>query len=218
MHSHNNTLITVILFFGLTFQGMSQNLVKDYKKVADKSLLEYFDTTVLSKVKCNRFSTLSLDKQGSNTYFYNENRNQRLSFSAITFDYTLFDYALNDFIYFYISVDRKFQVFRDSSIIKKVPLCIRASQPCAFISSDSAKRISIADSIQYADRLSSQLERNKFDKEYYWIITGHKPSGRPKSNKPSLSLYAETISTSKRRIINAQTGQLLNYEQFDYDW
>ena len=99
-----------------------------------------------------------------------------------------------------------------------MPLCIRTSQTCNFISADSAKQLSIIDSIKYSDDLSSQLERNKLDKEYYWIITGHKSSGRPKSNKPSLNVYSESISTDQRKIINAQTGHIINYKQFEYDW
>ena len=213
-----NILITLIFSLGLTYQGLSQNLVKDYKKVADNSLIKYLDSNIISKVKCDRFGTLSLDKQSSGRHFYTVNKYKRLLFSTITFNYKLFDNTLNDDLYFYITVDKNLKVIRDSSIIKNVPLCIRTSQTCNFISSDSAKRISIEDSIKYADDLSSQLERNKFDKEYYWIITGHRPSDRPKDNKPSLNVYAEVISSNQRRIVNARTGHIINNRQFDYDW
>lgn len=125
---------------------------------------------------------------------------------------------LNDDIYFYVSVNKSHQVIIDSSIFKRIPLCIRTSQSCNFISSDSAKQIAVTDSIKFANDLSYQLERNKVDKEYYWIITGHRPSDRPKTNKSSLNRYAETISTDQRRIINAQTGLIIPYEEFDYDW
>lgn len=211
-------LITLIFSLGLTYQGLSQSLVKDYKKVADKSLFKYLDTSIISKVKCDRFGTLSLDKQSSGRYFYGVSKYKRLLFSTITFNYTLFDNRLNDDLYFYVTVDKNLKVIRDSSIVKNIPLCIRTSQTCNLISADSAKQISIVDSIKYADDLSSQLERNKFDKEYYWVITGHRPSDRPKSNKPSLNVYAESISTNQRRIINAKTGHIINYTQFDYDW
>jgi hypothetical protein len=211
-----NILITLIFSFGLTYSGLSQNLVKDYKKVADKSLFKYLDTSIISNVKCDRFSTS--DKYGSNRYFYEVNKYKRLLFSTITFDYRLFNKQLNNDLYFYISVDKNHKVIWDSSIVKNVSDCIRTSQTCTFISADSAKRISIADSIEYSNDLSSQLERNKFDKVYYWIITGHKPSDRPKSKKPSLSLYAETVSPAQTRIINAETGHIINYKQFDYDW
>jgi hypothetical protein len=213
-----NILITFIFSLGLTFQALSQGLIRDYKKVADKSLFKYLDSIIVSKVKCDRFVTLSLDKQSSGRYFYEVNKNKKLFFSTITFNYKLFDNALNDDLYFYITVDKNLKIIRDSSIVKNIPLCIRITQDCKFISADSAKKISITDSIRYTDDLSSQLERNKFDKKYYWIITGHKSSDRPKSTKPSLNLYAESISTDQRRIINAQTGQIINYKQFDYDW
>jgi hypothetical protein len=213
-----NIIIKFIFLLALPFQGASQNLVKDYKKVADKSLLKYLDTSIILKVKCDRFGTLSLDERSSGRHFYNADKNKRLLFSTITFNYKLFDNSLNDDLYFYITVDKNLKVIRDSSIVKNVPLCIRVSQSCSFISADSAKQIAIIDLIKYADDLSSQLERNKFDKEYYWIITGHKPSNRPKTTKPSLNVYAESISTDQRRIINARTGQIINYKQFDYDW
>lgn len=210
------SLNTILLSFGVTWQATSQNLIRDYKKFADKSLLQYFDATVLSKIKCDRFTTY--DKYGSDRFIYNENKNKRLPFSSISFTYSLFDKVLNDDIYFYISVNKSHQVIIDSSIFKRIPLCIRTSQSCNFISSDSAKQIAVTDSIKFANDLSYQLERNKVDKEYYWIITGHRPSDRPKTNKSSLNRYAETISTDQRRIINAQTGLIIPYEEFDYDW
>lgn len=201
----------------MSIQGLTQNLVKDYKLIADKSLIKYFDSSVAAKVLCNRFTVVSLDKQSGGRYFYNENKNKRLPFSIITFAYSIFDKALNDDLYFYVSVDKNKHVVNDS-ILKKLPSCIRNARNCDFISSDSAKQIAIADSIKYADDLSSQLERNKYDQAYYWIITGHQPSERLKASKPSLNVHAETISTSQRRIINAQTGHIISYEQFEYDW
>jgi hypothetical protein len=212
------TLILFTITFGLTVRGAAQNLVKDYKRVADKSLLFYFDTIIVSKIQCDRFMAVSLDKRGSSRYFYNENKNKKLSFSIITFTYSLFDKVLNDDIEFYVSVDKKFKIIRDSSILKKVPTCIRIIQPCNFISSDNAKQIAITDSIMYADNLSCQLEINKFDKDYYWIITGHKPSKKSTTNKSSIRLYAETISMDQRRIIHAQTGQIISSKKFDYNW
>lgn len=209
-------LITFILSFGLTFQGLTQKLIKDYKRIADKSLLKYFDTNVVSKVQCDRFNVTEND--GSSRYFYNENKYKKIDFTIITFKYSLFDTALNDDIYFYVSVNKNYQVIHDSSILKKIPLCIRTHQSCNFISSDSAKRIAITDSIKYVNHLSSQLEINKLDNAYYWIITGHRPSDRPKNNKPTLNRYAETISPDQRRIINALTGQTISNKQFEYDW
>ena len=216
MCNHTKLFLTLTLSFGLAIQGISQNLIKDYKKIADKSLINHFDTITLSQVECDRF-TIS-DNDGSGRFFYETNKNKRIAFETITFLYSLFDKALNNDIYFYITINRQFKIIRDSSIVKNVPLCIRISQPCNFISSDSAKQISIADSIKYAAHLSSQLERNQFDKEFYWIIRGHAPAGRPKTNKPDLNLYAESISISQQRIINARTGQIISYKQFDYDW
>lgn len=211
-------LVLFTIIFILTFKGRTQNLVKDYKRVADKSLLSYFDTIVVSKIRCDRFVAVSIDKNGSSRYFYNENKNKKLSFSTITFTYSLFDKVLNSDIIFYVSVDKNYKIIQDSSIHKKVPLCIRTIQTCNFISSDKAKQIAIIDSIRYADNLSYQLEKNKFDKDYYWIITGRKPSKRPTANKSSIRLNAETISITQRRIINAQTGQIISYKQFEYDW
>ena len=209
-------LITLLFCFGLSLRGLTQKLIKDYKLIADKSLFKFLDTNVISKVQCDRFTIT--DSDGSGRYFYEENKNKRIAFSRITFGFSLFDSILNSDIYFYVSVNQNYQVINDSSIIKKIPLCIRRGQSCNFIPSDSAKRIAIKDSIKYVNDLSFQLERNKFDKEYYWIITGHRPSDRPKSNKPSLNVYVETISTDQRRIINAQTGLIVTYKQFDYDW
>lgn len=211
-----NIRIILIFTFGLTYQGMTQNLIRDYKRIADKSLLKYFDNKVASQVKCDRF-TIS-DNDGSSRFIYNENKNKRMVFKTITFRYSIFDKVLNDDIHFYISVNKSHQVTDDSSLFKSVPTCIRTFQICNFISSDSAKNISIADSIKFPNNLSSQLERNKFDKEYYWIITGHKPSDMPKTNKPSLNLYAEGVSSSQRRIVNAKTGQIFSDRQFEYDW
>ena len=211
-------ILTLIFTIVLSSSTKPQKLISDYKKVADKSLLNYFNVAVIPKIKCNSFGTISQDKQTANSYFYSENRSKILSFSVINFSYTLFDTALNYNIDFVISVDKNFRIAHDSSILKSVPVCILTFQNCALISTDSAKQISISDSIKFNNDLTSQLEKNKLDKEYYWIITGHKPSDRPKKNKPSLELHSEFISSDQRRIINAKTGQIITSKEFDLDW
>jgi hypothetical protein len=53
-------IILFTIIFGLAFSRSSQTLVKDYKKVADKSLLAYFDISAVPKIQCNRFTAVSL--------------------------------------------------------------------------------------------------------------------------------------------------------------
>jgi hypothetical protein len=203
-------------FLLLASSGQSQHLVKDYRRIADKSISKYIDSAVASKVKCETFTAENTNSRTSETYLYNENKNKILGYNRITFYYILFYSPLNVDIRFYITVSYHHHLIDDSSIIKCLPECVRNPHFCPFISSDSAKSISIKNSIQYPHDLNCELQRNRNDNEFYWIITG-----RPTLENPKVypNAHARTsITSSQRRIINAKTGHLISMRQFSQDW
>jgi hypothetical protein len=208
-------LLVLLLTLAMTLNGSTQNLVRDYKRTADEVLVKYFDKAILPRIKCDIFS--ESDQEGTERSFYKENSNKALSLSTITFDYYLFDSTLNDDIRFYVTLDKNHRVSWDSSIIKRVPACVRDNQPCYFISADSAKKIAIVDAIPFPTNINYQLERNKQDGEFYWVVTGRK-ANKTKTNASPLTRSASSISATQERFIHAQTGAIISSKQFSFDW
>ena len=192
--------------------GYSQQSVITYKKVADKSIYKYFDSSLQNKLKCEVFKT------DRNNYIYEENKTKKLFFSYIRFEYSYFVNNLNCSLSFYVIVDKNKVNVQDSSILKNIPICIRTKSNCNFINSDSAIKIAINDCIQYPSTLSFELRRNKKDGEFYWVITGHKYSRAPETHKHRFYLYTEGISTSQQRIIDSKNGKIINWQDFAYDF
>jgi hypothetical protein len=162
---------------------------------------------------------VSINEEGiTDRLYYTDNKDRRVKFKTLFFQYYLHSAVLKDELQFYVGIYSNNTVIQDSSIIKGIPECIRRNWTCNFLNSEDAKRIAIRDSIKYPDNLSCELERNKIDKEYYWVITGHKKEKLDPVKSKVPILRASLVTSSMTRIIHATTGVIVKEDQFDYDW
>ena len=213
------SLITILLTMFSLFSHLdvqSQKPVSFYKATADSSLKNFFDSRVMKNISCTYFDIH--DDDGSSEYYFNDNKNKKFHFKTIVFEYALYSSELKYNFRFFVEIDIKNKVAWDSSITRRVPECIRKMRPCNFINSEESRKIAINDSIEHPDNLGFQLERNKLDKEYYWMIIGHEKENYYPANS-KVRIRTSSVGTPRNhRFINAKTGKIVNWNEFKLDW
>jgi len=158
-------LLLYLLTFGFVSFTYPQKSIRDYKQLADKAILQYFDTSLIKKINCYYFSICS-STNSCQEFLYEKDNRKRLNFSSISFKYHFFSKDLNQLLWFSISINKAQTHIDYSTLLAKIPLCIRSLLNCNYISSDSAKKIAIHDSILYPRYLSAYLAKSKRDQNF----------------------------------------------------
>jgi hypothetical protein len=214
----------ILLLWAITFSvtGHAQNPVWRYKKKADSVLLKYFDSTLLGKIKMDDNFWVENKNGNSDGFSYSKAKYNRIAFSEIGFRYSFFVPELNTRLFFNVYLNKDYSFKYDSMIPKWIPACIRAAKPCGFITSDSAKKIAVKDSVAYSYNLKVLLEHNRLDGAYYWTVTGREIQ-RPKKRIVNGKVYIQVpvkicwIMPYQYRYINAITGAILDNNNFRGD-
>ena len=206
------TCITILLAI-LTLTGNCQQRILDYKKLVDIKLKSYFDTSLIKQMKYEVASFIAPD---SNEVFYTRHfvpeKNDREKFLSITFTYSYFSKSIDYWFYFDVSISKdKKQIFILKSL-DEIPICLRNNKDCRYIKKDSAIKLALADSIMYPNNLTVEFIKPVKKSEYYWYITG-----RPKEvvQKNKRRTTARKISTNQRKIINAITGNIISWQEYN---
>ena len=94
--------------------------------------------------------------------------------------------------------------------LKSIPQCIKQNEDCNFITRDSAIKTALKDSILYPANLFSTFWKRSHQNDYYWIITG-----RPIAFQSNLHRRSATkLPTRSRKYINALTGRLISWQDY----
>ncbi len=129
----------------------------------------------------------------------------------ISFTYSFFSRSLNDTFSFGVSVTKQKNKKITISGLDHIPTCILKDKDCKFIKKDIAISIAIKDSILYPANLTSSFEKRYNKKDYYWIIKGSQIATHSTVNRRT----ATKIPTRSRKYINATTGQLVTWQDYN---
>ena len=201
---------TFILFAFFTLTCYSQDKVISYKKQADKAVINYFDKSLIQKIKCTDVVLYGLDS--NIIYFgdYEQAKNERKKLSSAMFYYSFYSTSLKYTFEFQITVNRNKKIISDTSNFDQIPNCISKGFNCNFIKKDSAIQIAIKDSIPYQNNLTVRLYKHYENDNYFWFVTGS-----PKIKKTTTRrTTTKRGSSSQERIINAVTGELIPYNEY----
>ncbi len=197
----------------LTLTSICQQRIIDYKNVVDIGLEKYFDISLIKQMKFEVASFIALD---SNEVFYTRHyvpeKNDKERFLKITFTYSYFAKAINHWLDFDISISKDKKQIYNLQTIEEIPICLRTNIECGYIKKDSAVKIAISDSIMYPNNLTITFIKPIRKNEYYWYITG-----RPKeiAQKNKRRTTARKISPNQRKIINAKTGNIISWQEYN---
>jgi hypothetical protein len=186
---------TNVEFYNLLVTRFDQQL--QTKSRADS--FRFFTPEAVSKISCDYFTVTKQGHDGLTTsYPCTIDNNIDVSNSFYGFQYSLFSEELNYKIIFSVSLDTASSFHYDSSkLVSHIPDCIRKRQKCGFISRDSVlKLVEKKSKISAADFTDIDLEKNKKDGEFYWLISNH----------------------DKTNIVNAFSGKFINRRDFEYSW
>lgn len=204
-------ILSLFLFLSFATNTYSQDQLYLYKEVADKTILSYFDNSIIDSINCTEVSIVNLN--GNRTWFphYDAYKNDSFKLLTVTFSYSFFAKGIDDYFNFKVTIDKNKNIKSDSILFSEIPKCISANMDCGFIKKDSAVKLALADSIEYPDNLSVKFIRPFNKAKYYWIITGH-----PKMNltKNTARTTTRTISIKQRKIIDALSGQIISWEEY----
>jgi hypothetical protein len=197
----------------LTSTSIAQRKLLDYKHVIDVRLLAYFDSALVKQMSCTVSSLVGLDSVESfYTRSYVPTKDNRAAFLSITFTYKFYSKSINHTFDFDVSISKDKIVTTDFSKWEEIPSCIRSNLACDFINKDSAVKIALADSIEYPNNLSVRFGRPLRTNEYFWYI-----NGRPKQtqNKGARRTTTRKVSPKQRKIINALTGDIISWQEYN---
>ena len=182
----------------------SQVDISKYKVVSDRFLASNFSTNV--QASC-LFTGYYITKPDSSYWYFDSTQliNDRIdSFISTTFNYALFNKALNFDIEFSITIDKRFVIIDTTELFYYVPDCIRVGSDCNLLSKDEAIAIAIKNKILYTVDFRVEFFRAQNSNEFYWLVTGYREKlGKAKSSRRS------TMSTQQKRLINAKTGHCI---------
>lgn len=205
------SFITFILTL-FSLKGISQQKILDYKYSIDSKIKNYFYLGFINKMKCRVISMIGLDS--SESFFTNNyipDKNDKESFLTITFTYSLYSKAIEEYVDFDITISKNKKLLTNLEILEEIPNCIRKNDDCGYIKKDSAIKIAISDSIDFPKNLTAHFFKPLKKNEYYWLITGNKKEINKKNRKRS---SVKKISPTQRKIINALTGQIVPKEEY----
>ena len=192
--------------------GISQQRILSYKHIVDTKLKDYFDSSLTKQMKCKVSSLIESDS--TEVFFtrnYVPNQNDKEIFLTITFTYSFFSKSINHWFAFDMTISKDKNKISDLLAIEEIPSCIRYNKECGFIKKDSAVEIAMADSIAYPNNLSIQFIRPIYKKEYYWYITGHPKEIQQKGARRTTT---RRMAPNQRKIINAQTGNIVSWQEY----
>jgi hypothetical protein len=200
------------LLVSLILAGNCQQRIFDYKQVADETLKNYFDKSLIKQMKYEVASFIAADStEVIYTRHFVPGKNDKENFLSITFKYSYFAKAINYWFDFDIAVSKDKKQFSNLQTIEEIPFCLRYNEECNYIKKDSAVKIAIADSILYPANLAIAFVKPIKKKDYYWFITG-RPRVVVKTNGRRTT--ARKISPNQRKIINAVTGRIISWQDY----
>jgi hypothetical protein len=202
--------LLIIVFLANTFCSLAQDRVIDYKVIADKEIPKYFDSSLINLITCQEVTFF--DIHNSETWSPNiENvKFQKVKMKEISFTYSYFSKSLNDTFSFWVSVLKQKNGKITITGLEYVPICILKDDNCKFIKKDSAINIAIKDSILYPENLTSSFAKRYNKKDYYWEIEGN-----PIEIYSTVNRRTSRKSSRSRKYINATTGQLVSWQDYN---
>ncbi len=207
---HKLPIFLLIILLRVT--SYSQDKVFVYKSKADKVIANYFDRNLIPYIKCT--DVVIYGKEGNVLYYsdYGHAKNRSVKLSAIEFDYSFFSKVLNYKFKFSINVRSNKKVQKDSLLFSDIPSCVAKKLACNILTKDSAIRLAIKDSISYPKNLHAEIYKNYKSGDYFWFVTGS-----PNTKKTTKRTTTKRSSTRNKKIINAQTGEVIPYDEYFKD-
>ena len=200
---------TFFLFILISLTCYSQDKLSVYKAKVDKVILNYFDKSLINKIKCTDVCVYGLDS--SIIYFgdYETSKNNKEKLSSAIFFYSFFSRKLNYLFKFEVTINKSRKVQMDSSLFFEIPDCIAKKIECNYITKDSAIKIAIRDSISYPKNLDVELYKNFRGDNYFWFVTGY-----PFVKKKNRRNATKRSGTNYGRIINAISGEIISHKDY----
>lgn len=190
----------------------SQDKLSTYKTVIDKAINDYFNSSLINKIECQRVLFVMPDKRRLLISNYDTFKDDTINFSKAEFIYSFFSDAINDFFAFNISIDKNKSIIADTTLFAEIPKCIAQNLECNFVKRDSVIKIAIADSIEYPNNLETKFQKRTNSYKYYWFVTGN-PEEASLAKRPKAHIKA--ISSRQQKIINALTGKIISFEEYE---
>jgi hypothetical protein len=163
-------ILLILIFSVKTLYVLSQDIIDNYKSVADKEISRSFDSSLVELIKCKEVSYISKFDVETWSPNYDKVKLEKVKPQSISFTYSFFSKQINDTFSFVVSVTKKTNKEMGVSGFKSIPECIKKNEGCNFITRESAIKIALEDSILYSDNLFATFQKRYSRNDYFWII------------------------------------------------
>ena len=203
-------ILLILIFSVKTLCVLSQDIIDNYKSTADREIFRSFDSSLVGLISCKEVSYIAKYDVETWSPNYDKVKLEKVKPQSISFTYSFFSKPISDTFSFVVSVIKKPNKQMTVSGFKSIPDCIKKNAGCNFITRESAIKIALEDSILYSDNLFVTFQKRYNRNDYFWIIIGRPIEVSSNLHRRSATIYP----TRSRKYINALTGQLISWQDY----